>query len=141
MPIWLIYSLLSAIFAALVTIFAKIGISQVDSTLATTIRSIIMAISLILISVFAHKFELAGTISQKNLLYIILAGLSGAASWFFYFLALKYGNPTAVSSIDRLSIVFIFIFALVLLGEPFNIKVFVGIITIVFGAVIITFSH
>ena len=117
MPAWLIYSLLSAIFASLVAIFGKIGISKIDPTLATTLRSIIMAVTLIIISSLSNKFSQINSVSIKSWTFIILAGFAGAISWIFYFLALKSGNATNVAAIDRLSVVFVFIFALTYTGE------------------------
>lgn len=140
LPLWLIYSLFSAVFASLVAIFGKMGISKIDPTLATTVRSIIMATTLITISLFSNKFSGLNSISNKGWIFIFLAGFAGAASWFFYFLALKSGNATNVAAVDRLSVVFVFIFALIFLGEQFNVKTLVGILLITLGAIVITFK-
>ena len=138
MPAWLIYSLLSAIFASLVAIFGKIGISKIDPTLATTLRSIIMAVTLIIISSLSNKFSQINSVSNKSWTFIILAGFAGAISWIFYFLALKSGNATNVAAIDRLSVAFVFIFALTFLQEEFNIKSLAGMLLITIGAIITT---
>ena len=138
MPAWLIYSLLSAIFASLVAIFGKIGISKIDPTLATTLRSIIMAVTLIIISSLSNKFSQINSVSNKSWTFIILAGFAGAISWIFYFLALKSGNATNVAAIDRLGVVFVFIFALVFLQEEFNLKMLIGILLITLGAIVTT---
>ncbi len=87
MPLWIMYALLSAVFAALVAVFGKIGLKNIDSTLATTVRSVIMAIFLVLVSVSLKKTSLLHTIEGKALLFIVLSGMAGAMSWLFYFYA------------------------------------------------------
>jgi len=137
---WLIYAFLSSITAALVAIFAKLGLKGIDPTLATTIRSIIMAIFLVLVSFFLKKFQgfSLATFSSNDWLLIILAGISGALSWLFYFLALKTGLATKVVVIDRLSLVFVIIFAAIFLGEKLGWKTVLGALLMIAGAIIIT---
>jgi len=137
---WLIFAFLSAITAALVAIFAKMGLKNVDSTLATTIRSIIMAAFLILVSFFLNKFQgfSLKSFDSKDWLLIILAGIAGALSWLFYFLALKTGLATKVAVIDRLSLVFVVVLAALFLGEHFGWRTAIGAILMVIGAIIIT---
>ena len=137
---WLLYAFLSAIMAALVAIFAKLGLEDLDSTLATTIRAIIMAGFLVLVSFFLHKFDgfsLTG-LASKEWLLIFLAGIAGALSWLFYFYALKIGLATGVVAIDRLSIVFVVVLAALFLGEGFGIKVILGALLMTGGALLIT---
>lgn len=122
MPWWIIYALLSAAFAALVAIFGKIGIQNIDSTLATTIRAIVMAGFLIIVALSLGKLPLLNTIHNKTLLFIILSGVAGAMSWLFYFFALKHGPVTGVAALDRLSVIFVLIFALLF----FRTKVYLG---------------
>ncbi|MCX6737949.1 MAG: EamA family transporter [Candidatus Parcubacteria bacterium] len=140
MMIWLIFAFLSAITAALVAIFAKMGLKSIDSTLATTIRSIIMAVFLILVSFFLKKFQgfSLKSFNSKDWLLIILAGIAGALSWLFYFLALKTGLATKVVAIDRLSFVFVIILAALFLGEYLGLKTVIGAIFMIIGAIIIT---
>lgn len=137
---WLLYAFLSSITAALVAIFAKLGLKGVDSTLATAIRSIIMAVFLVLVALFLKKFQgfNVNSFSNKDWLLIILAGVAGALSWLFYFAALKAGLATKVAAIDRLSLVFVIIFAALFLGEKLGWKAVVGAIMMVAGAVMIT---
>jgi len=137
---WLIYAFLSSITAALVAIFAKLGLKGIDSTLATTIRSIIMAVFLLLVSFFLKKFQgfSLSSLGSKDWILIVLAGIAGALSWLFYFLALKTGLATKVVAIDRLSLVFVIIFAAVFLGEKFGWKAVLGALLMVAGAIIIT---
>ncbi len=135
---WIIYALLSAIFAAGVAITGKFGLKTLDSTLATTIRSFIMALFLLLVSLLLQKFRGFNfhDLSNKDWLFIIIAGVFGALSWLFYFFALKQGPATSVVALDRLSLVFIFILALIFLGESFSIKSLVGVMVMVIGAIL-----
>ncbi|NQV93381.1 EamA family transporter [Candidatus Kaiserbacteria bacterium] len=137
---WLFYAFLSAIMAALVAIFAKLGLKELDSTLATTIRAIIMALFLVLVSFFLNKFDgfSVTNLSSKEWLLISLAGIAGALSWLFYFFALKTGFATEVVAIDRLSIVFVVILAALFLGEGFGWKVILGALFMTAGAILIT---
>jgi bacterial/archaeal transporter family protein len=137
---WLIFAFLSAITAALVAIFAKLGLKNIDPTLATTIRSIIMAGFLTLVSFFLKKFQgfSLKSFDSKDWLLIVLAGIAGALSWLFYFLALKTGLATKVVVIDRLSLVFVIILAALFLGEHLGWRTAMGAFLMVVGAIIIT---
>jgi bacterial/archaeal transporter family protein len=139
---WLVYALLSAIFAALVAIFAKIGLKEVDANTATMIRAFIMFVFLFIVVSFQGKLGLiSGFFSDKKIVYfIILSGIAGALSWLFYFLALKKGSVIKVVSIDRLSIVFATVFALVFLNEKLSFKNAMGVLLIVVGAIVIAFE-
>ena len=139
---WLFYAFLSSITAALVAIFAKLGLKGVDSTLAPTIRSLIMAAFLIIVSLFLKKFEgfSINTFTSKDWLLIALSGIAGALSWLFYFFALKYGLATKVVVIDRLSLVFVIILAAIFLGEALGWKSVLGALLMVAGALLITFK-
>ena len=137
---WLIFAFLSAITAALVAIFGKMGLKGIDSTLATTIRSIIMAAFLVLVSFSLKKFQgfSLHSFGSRDWILIILAGIAGALSWLFYFFALKTGLATKVVVIDRLSLVFVIILAAIFLGESFGWKVVLGALLMIAGAIIIT---
>lgn len=137
---WVIYAFISAITAALVAIFAKLGLKDIDSTLATTVRAIIMAGFLIIVSFFLKKFDGFSftSFSGKEWTLIILAGVAGALSWLFYFLALKTGTATSVVAIDRTSIVFVVLLAALFLGEGFGWKAVVGALLMTAGALLIT---
>ncbi|GIW67016.1 MAG: membrane protein [Candidatus Parcubacteria bacterium] len=133
---WIIFALFSAITAALVAIFGKIGVFNIDSTLATTVRAIIMAVFLVIVSLALGKFQLLKTIDNKTLLFIILAGVSGALSWLFYFLALKLGPASGVAALDRLSVVFVLIFSVLFLAEKLTLKSALGATLITIGAIL-----
>ncbi len=138
---WLFYAFLSSISAAFVAIFAKAGLKDVDTTLATTVRAVIMALFLVLVSLSLKKFEgfSMGTFSSRDWILIILAGISGAISWIFYFMALKYGLASRVAAIDRTSLVFVILLAALFLGEKLGYKIAFGALLMLAGAFLITF--
>jgi transporter family protein len=135
---WILFALLSAVFAALVAIFGKIGIKGIDSTLATSVRAVVMAVFLVLVSLILGKAKLLHSIENKTLLFIVLSGVSGAISWLFYFFALKTGPVSGVAALDRLSVVFVLILAALFLGEHLTWKTGIGGILITAGAVLMT---
>ena len=137
---WLVYAILSAITAALVAIFGKIGIQGVDSITATGIRAGIMFAAIAILMLFTGKIPAITTLDSKSLFYIFLGGLAGAASWIFYFSALQSGKVAQVASIDRLSIVFAVIFAALFLSEKINIPTIIGVSLMATGAIIISLA-
>ncbi len=137
---WLLYALLSAIFAAGVAIVGKLGLKNIDSTLATTIRAVVMAVFLLLVSFSLKKFRAFNvhSLSDKDWLFIVAAGIFGALSWLFYFFALKHGPATPVAAIDRLSLVFVMCLALLFLGEQFSLRILIGVLMMAAGAILIS---
>lgn len=133
---WIIYALLSAMFAALVAIFGKIGLKDIDSTLATTIRSIVMAVFLVVVAFSLGKFSALDTLNSKAITFIILSGIAGAISWLLYFLAIKLGPVSAVAALDRTSIVFVVLLAFLFLGESITWMKILGSLLIVCGAIL-----
>lgn len=125
---WIIPAFLSAFMAALVAIFGKLGLKNIDSTLATTIRAIIMAVFLITVSWAMNKFKgfSVKSLSLTDWWLIAMAGIAGALSWLFYFWALKIGPATQVAAIDRLSLVLVAILAAIFLGEHLGVKIALG---------------
>lgn len=132
---WIIYAFLSAVLAALVAIFGKVGIQNIDSTLATTVRALIMALFLVIVSISLGKFKdfRFESFTGKEWLFIALAGIAGALSWLFYFFALKNGSASAVSAIDRTSIIFVVFLAALFLGEAFGWKQAGGAVLVALG--------
>ena len=116
---WLFYALLSAVSAAFVSIFGKMGLAGLDSNAATAVRAVIMAAFLVgVVAVEGHGAGVAAVFADRRaLLWIALSGIAGALSWLFYFLALKYGKVSEVAPIDKLSVVFAVLLAVVLFGE------------------------
>src|SRR3989338_1760571 len=129
---WLLYAFLSAFTAALVAIFGKLGMKNIDSTLATSIRAIIMAGFLFFVSLVFRKFNgfTFSSLNNKDWLLITLSGIAGALSWLFYFFALKYGGAGKVVAIDRLSIIFVILLAALFLGEGLTWRSIVGSVLI-----------
>jgi bacterial/archaeal transporter family protein len=135
---WLGYALLSALFAGLVAIFGKIGMRDIDSTMATMARSVVMALALI--SFVATQGRVARDLSQiptRAWIFILLAGLAGAASWLFYFRALQIGPASKVAPIDRLSVIVTVACAALFLGERLSTGMAAGVALTVIGAVLI----
>lgn len=133
---WIIFALLSAVFAGAVAILGKIGLKNVDSTLATSLRSVVMASFLVIVSLSLGKFSSLNSIDNKALIFIIASGIAGALSWLFYFFALKLGPASGVSAIDRTSAVFVLILAVLFLGETLTWMKALGAILIVGGAIL-----
>lgn len=135
---WIIFAILSAVFASLVAIFGKIGIASVDSTLATSIRAVVMAVFLAVTSFSLGKIKLLYTINSKALTFIILSGIAGAISWLFYFVALKRGPVSGVAALDRLSVVFVLLLAVFFFHEQATWKSVLGGVLLTIGAILMT---
>ena len=137
--LWLVFGLLSAVTAALVAVFGKIGLQSVDANTATAIRAVIMAMFLFLVVVFQGTLKEIPTIiaNKKAITYIALSGVAGALSWLFYFLALKFGKVSQVAPIDKLSVVIATILAVTLLGERISLVGSLGVALIAFGAILV----
>lgn len=137
---WVIYAFLSSITAALVAIFAKMGLKNIDSTLAATIRAVIMAIFLIATAFAFKKFQgfSLDSLCRRDWILILLTGIAGALSWLFYFYALKTGLAGKVAAIDRLSLAFVILLAAVFLGEKLGWQTAIGAVLMVGGALLIT---
>lgn len=130
------YALVSAVFAALTSILAKIGISDINSNLATAIRTtVVLVFSWIMVFVVGGQHDL-GSISRKTLVFLILSGLATGISWLSYYKALQMADVTKVVPIDKLSVVFTMIFAFIILGEAASKKAIIGTILIGLGTLI-----
>lgn len=141
---WILYAFLAAFTAALVAIFAKLGLQNIDPTLATTLRAVIMALFLLVISLMLGKFNgfaMSTSLSGKEWLLISLAGIAGALSWLFYFFALKHGSATSVVAIDRLSLVFVVVLAAFFLQETITWRTLTGVCLMVAGALFISLKE
>lgn len=131
-----IYALISAIFAALTSILAKIGISDINSNLATAIRTtVVLVFSWLMVFVVGGQHDL-GAISKKSLVFIILSGLSTGISWLAFYKALQMTDASKIVAIDKLSVVFTIIFAFLILGEVASKKAILGTILIGLGTLI-----
>lgn len=139
MSTWLIYALLSAISAAMVAVFGKMGLQHLDANTATAIRAVIMALFLVGVVVVQGKLNLISEIieNRKALFFIALSGIAGALSWLFYFMAIKNGQVSQVAPIDKLSVVFAVIFAVILFGEQISMIAAGGVALITVGALMV----
>jgi transporter family protein len=141
LPSWLVWALLSAAFAALTAIFAKIGVEDINSDLATLVRTVVVLFSLTLILFATGQFNQFGPISTRSWIFLVLSGLGTGASWICYFRALKLGPATLVAPIDKLSVVLVALFGVVFLGERPSLNGWLGIALIAAGAVLIAFKR
>lgn len=134
---WQFWALLSAMFAALTAIFAKVGVEDINPDLATFIRTIIVLLSLAFILYATGQFSHPGSISTRSWIFLFLSGLGTGASWLCYFRALKLGPATLVAPIDKLSVVLVALFGVAFLGERPSATGWLGIALIAAGAVLI----
>jgi transporter family protein len=134
---WQFWAVLSAVFAALTAIFAKVGVEDINSDLATLIRTVIVLVSLALILFATGKLSHPGPIPAKSWIFHLMSGLGTGASWLCYFRALKLGPATLVAPIDKLSVVLVALFGVVFLGERPSLNGWLGIALIATGAVLI----
>lgn len=137
---WQVWALLSAAFAALTAIFAKVGIENVNSDFATFLRTIVIICVLAGILAGLGEFQPLGSISGRTYLFLILSGLATGASWLCYFRALKLGDASKVAPIDKLSVVLVAIFGVAFLGEKLSGTNWVGIVLIGAGAIMIAYK-
>jgi bacterial/archaeal transporter family protein len=138
---WQAWAVLSAVFAALTAIFAKVGVEDINPDLATFIRTVIVLISFALILFATGQLRNLGPISPKSWIFLVLSGLGTGASWLCYFRALKLGPATLVAPIDKLSVVLVALFGVVFLGERPPLNGWLGIALITAGAVLIAFKR
>lgn len=130
---WWIFALLSAVFAALTSILAKVGIEDVDSTLATAIRTeAVVGMSWLMVFITNTQSGIS-SISKKSWIFLILSGLATGASWLCYYKAIQMGDVSKVVPIDKLSVLFTLILAFIFLHEEFNVKSLIGSILITAG--------
>lgn len=133
---WKVYALLSAMFAALTAIFAKIGVKDIDSNLATAIRtSIILILTCGIVLASGHMTEIK-TVPRYTWIFLVLSGIATGLSWLFYFKAIQIGDVSRVAPVDKLSVVFTIILSCLILREPLTAKVIVGGLLITAGAII-----
>ena len=133
---WLIFAILSAIFAALTSILAKIGIEGVNSNLATAVRTIVVVLMAWFMVFITGNQNGIVDISKKSWIFLILSGLATGASWLCYYKALQLGEASKVVPIDKLSIVITIVLAFIFLGEQITLKTLIGCCLIVIGTFI-----
>jgi transporter family protein len=136
---WWIYALLSAFFAALTAIFAKIGIKGVDTDLATAIRTVVILLIAWGIAIFRGATGTIGGLTKTNWIFLVLSGCATGLSWIFYFKALQLGKVSQVAPVDKLSVAIAIILAVIFLGEPLTYKSAAGAILIIGGTLVLIF--
>ena len=136
---WQIWAVLSALFAAMTAIFAKIGIENVNSDFATFIRTIVILVTLAFILLATGQFQQPATISGRTYFFLLLSGLATGASWICYFRALKIGQAAQVAPIDKLSVVLVALFGVAFLGERLSAPNWLGVALIAVGAVLVAY--
>ena len=134
---WVVFSLLSAVFAALTSIFAKIGIENVNSNLATAIRTVIVLVMAWLIVFATGKHQQIVDISTKSWIFLVLSGLATGLSWLCYFYALQIGEASKVVPVDKFSVVITMIMAFFILGEVITTKTIIGGLLITAGTLVL----
>lgn len=136
---WAIFALLSAVFAALTSIFAKIGIENVNSNLATAIRTVVVLVMAWCIVLMTGKLNQLPDISAKSWIFLILSGLATGLSWLCYFYALQIGEASKVVPVDKFSVVITMVMAFFILGETVTVKTIIGGILITLGTLVLIF--
>ena len=134
---WWIYALLSAFFAALTAIFAKIGIKGVDTDLATAVRTVVILVLAWSIAVFRGGAASIHTLSKQNIIFLCLSGIATGLSWIFYFKALQLGKVSQVAPVDKMSVAISIILAVIFLGEPLTLKAAIGALLIIGGTLVL----
>ena len=134
---WWIFAILSAFFAALTTIFAKVGVEDVSSNLATAIRTVVILVIAWGLVYAEGTFQELLEINQKTLLFLVLSGMATGLSWLCYFRALQIGAASLVAPIDKSSLVLISLLSVLFLGEPLTLKMIMGTGLILLGTLVL----
>lgn len=134
---WWLYALLSAFFAALTAVFAKVGIKGVDSDLATAIRTIVILVIAWTIAFVKGSAVTITTLSKQNFLFLGLSGIATGLSWVFYFKALQIGKVLQVAPVDKLSVALAIIISVLFLGEALTLKTAIGAVLIIAGTLVL----
>ena len=134
---WQFWALLSAVFAALTAIFAKVGVEAINADLATLIRTCVVLMMLALIVVVSGQWQSPSSVSGRTWVFLVLSGLATGASWLCYFRALKIGQAAQVAPVDKLSVVLVAIFGVLFLGETLSLRGWIGVTLVGAGAVLL----
>lgn len=133
---WFVFALLSAVFAALTSVLAKVGIEGVNSNLATALRTCVVLAMAWLMVFITHAQSGIGSIGRKSWVFLILSGLATGASWLCYYKAIQMGSVSKVAPIDKLSVVITLILAVIFLHEDFTVRSAIGAVLITVGTVL-----
>ncbi|MGA8948855.1 MAG: EamA family transporter [Pseudolabrys sp.] len=136
---WQLWAVLSAIFAALTAVFAKVGVENVNADFATFIRTIVILVTLAFILLATGQFQSPGAIPPRTYVFLMLSGLATGASWICYFRALKIGDAAKVAPIDKLSVVLVALFGVLFLEERLTVPNWLGVALIAVGAILVAY--
>ncbi|MDR1469368.1 MAG: EamA family transporter [Spirochaetaceae bacterium] len=136
---WIVYALLSAFFAALTSILGKIGVENINSNLATAIRTVVVIVMAWAIVFVTGKHHDLATLSHKNVLFLILSGIATGLSWLCYYRALQIGEASKVMPVDKFSVVIGMVLAFIVLKETMTIKTIIGGVFITVGTLVLIF--
>lgn len=134
---WQVWALGSAVFAALTAIFAKIGITEVNSDFATFIRTVVILLAIALMLTLAGNWQAPGAVPMRSWVFLVLSGLATGASWLCYFRALQIGKAAQVAPVDKLSVVLVAVFAVLFLGEQLSTVHWIAVLMIGGGALLL----
>jgi transporter family protein len=134
---WLPWALLSAAFAALTAVFAKVGVANINADFATLVRTVVILCFLLGLVSATGQWQAPGSVSGRTWLFLVLSGLATGASWLCYFRALKLGDAARVAPIDKLSVVLVALFGVVFLGERLSGANWLGVVLIASGALLV----
>ena len=133
---WWIYAILSALFASLTAIFGKLGVANINSNLATGIRTVVILVMIWIIILMRGEAKGINTLSKQNIIFLVISGIATGLSWLFYFKALQLGNVSQVAPIDKLSVALTIILAMIFLGETLTLKTAIGAGLIIAGTLV-----
>ncbi|MBX3569385.1 MAG: EamA family transporter [Rhizobiaceae bacterium] len=136
---WQFWAVLSAVFAALTAIFAKVGVGAINADLATLIRTLVILGLIAAIVAATGQWQSPSTIGGRTWTFLVLSGLATGASWLCYFRALKLGDAARVAPLDKLSVVLVAVFAAVFLGERLNLANWAGVMLVAVGAMLLAY--
>ena len=137
---WLPWALLSACFAALTAILAKVGVSEVNSNFATFIRTLVIVIFVGLVMLATGSAQPVSQVPRRALIFLVLSGLATAASWLCYFRALSLGQAAEVAPVEKISVVLVALFGVIFLSEQLTMRAWVGILLITSGVILIAYK-
>jgi len=136
---WWVYALLSAFFASLTAIFAKIGVTNVSANLATAIRTVIILLIAWGIVLFRGDYRNLPNLSRHNLFFLVISGMATGLSWIFYFKALQIGKVSQVAPVDKLSVALTILLSVIFLGEALSWRTATGALLIICGTIVLIF--
>lgn len=134
---WYIYALLSALFAALTALFAKLGVANINSNLATGIRTVVILLMIGIIVLARGEAKGLSTLSKQSVFFLVISGIATGLSWLFYFKALQLGDVSKVAPVDKLSVALVIILSAIFLKEALTLRTLIGAALIIMGTLVL----